>query len=165
MSNTTNRNIHLEEMFMSCCSVLQQNMSAETSKETCKRMSSFDCSKKIKEEEQEGDKTGRRRTQGERKEDVKHVKTDLKQEDAIMRCAIWMPCTKMVEVLKCRTKKHLNITEQAADLGHRTMAQFYLGLLYATGQGVTKDESKGEKMADRISSTRIREVNRESQNT
>ena len=45
-------------------------------------MSSFDCSKKIKEEEQEGDKTGRRRTQGERKEDVENVKTDLKQEDA-----------------------------------------------------------------------------------
>ena len=45
-------------------------------------MSSFDCSKKIKEEEQVGDKTGRRRTQGETKEDVEHVKTDLKQEDA-----------------------------------------------------------------------------------
>ena len=63
-------------------------MPAETSKETCKRMSSFDCSKKIKEEEQVGDKTGRRRTQGERKEDVEHVKTDLnpKQEDANAMC-------------------------------------------------------------------------------
>ena len=61
-------------------------------------MSSFDCSKKIKEEEQVGDKTGRRRTQGERKEDVEHVKTDLKQEDAIMRCAIWVPCTNKLQV-------------------------------------------------------------------
>ena len=61
-------------------------MPAETSKETCKRMSSFDCSKKIKEEEQVGDKTGRRRTQGERKEDVENVKTDLKQEDANAMC-------------------------------------------------------------------------------
>ena len=61
-------------------------------------------------------------------------------------------------------EKAFEYYEQAADLGHR-MAQFYLGLLYATGQGVTKDESKGEKMADRISSTRIREVYRESQNT
>ena len=61
-------------------------MPAETSKETCKRMSSFDCSKKIKEEEQEGDKKGRRRTQGERKEDVENVKTDLKQEDANAMC-------------------------------------------------------------------------------
>ena len=33
--------------------------------------------------------------------------------------------------------------EQAADLGHR-MAQFYLGLLYATGQGVTKKESEAK---------------------
>ena len=37
-------------------------------------MSSFDCSKKIKEEEQVGDKTGRRRThEGERKEDVEKM--------------------------------------------------------------------------------------------
>ena len=88
MSNTTNRKIHLEEMFVQCCSVLQQDMPTETSKQTCKRMSSFDCSKKIKEEEQVGDKTGRRRTQGERKEDVEHVKTDLnpKQEDANAMC-------------------------------------------------------------------------------
>jgi TPR repeat protein len=33
--------------------------------------------------------------------------------------------------------------EQAADLGHAD-AQFALGLLYATGQGVTKDESKAK---------------------
>ena len=71
-------------------------------------MSSFDCSKKIKEEEQVGDKTGRRRTQGERKEDVEHVKTDLKQEDANAN----LGGTKMVDVLKCRTKKHLNITNK-----------------------------------------------------
>jgi hypothetical protein len=63
-------------------------MPTETSKETCKRMSSFDCSKKIKEEEQVGDKTGRGRTQGERKEDVENVKTglNLKQEDANAMC-------------------------------------------------------------------------------
>ena len=79
-------------------------MPAETSKETCKRMSSFDCSKKIKEEEQEGDKIGRRRTQGERKEDVENVKTDLNKK-MLMRCAIWVPCTNMVKVLRSRTKE------------------------------------------------------------
>ena len=34
--------------------------------------------------------------------------------------------------------------EQAADLGHAD-AQFALGLLYATGQGVTKDELKAKE--------------------
>ena len=61
-------------------------------------------------------------------------------------------------------EKAFEYYEQAADLGHR-MAQFYLGLLYATGQGVTKDESKAKEMLVRISSTRIREGYRESQNT
>ena len=63
-------------------------------------------------------------------------------------------------------EKAFEYYEQAADLGHTCrMAQFYLNLLYATGQGVTKDESKAKKMVDRISSTRIREGYRESQNT
>ena len=41
-------------------------------------------------------------------------------------------------------EKAFEYYEQAADLGHR-MAQFYLGLLYVTGQGVTKDESEAKK--------------------
>ena len=45
------------------------------------------------------------------------------------------------------------------------MAQFYLGLLYATGQDVTKDEPEAKTMVGRISSTRIREGYQESQNT
>ena len=43
-------------------------------------------------------------------------------------------------------EKAFEYYEQAADLGHTCrMAQFYLGLLYATGQGVTKDKSKAKE--------------------
>ena len=53
MSNTTNRNIRAEEMFMPYNTVLRYKMSKEASKATQERMSSLNCRKDVKEEEQE----------------------------------------------------------------------------------------------------------------
>jgi hypothetical protein len=77
MSNTTNRIIRVEEMFMPCCSILRQELPKETQKETQERMSPFDCSKEIEEE------------QGERKEDVAiEPKKNEKEEEKGDECCI-----------------------------------------------------------------------------